>query len=109
MLNVGDKVGDFGRIPPYGPPWGGVLLAVDDPRAWKGTIAFPCLNGEPLDIEMVRVHIAKCAERGDIITDVPVLWNFKSYSRVFWEKVDSLHPYADVLAEWHKDVDEKTT
>ena len=103
MVHVGDAVG-AGRCPPAGPPWMGILLAVDDPRAWAGTLAFPRPAGADVDWEpeaaAVKAHVAKCAAQGDVITSVPVLWDFKTYRRVWWERPESLRPYAEEHEEW---------
>ena len=105
MIQVGDAVG-AGRCPPDGPPWMGILLAVDDPRAWVGTLAFPKpaeadVNWEP-EAAAVKEHIAKCRERGEVFekTAIPVLWDFKTYRRVWWERPENLRPYAEEYEEW---------
>ena len=104
-MKVGDEVG-AGRIPPGGPPWKGILLDVGDPRAWKGSIAFPVPQNADVNWlpgkEEVERHVAKCQARGDnVYSSLPVLWDFgTSEQRVYWERPESLRPYANEYAEW---------
>lgn len=59
----------------------GTLLAIDDPRAWVGSIAFP--GGEPTP-ELVRAHVARCRARGDLDgSRLPVAWDF---GKVYWDR-----------------------
>lgn len=63
----------------------GVVLAMNDPRAWSGSLAF-CTR-EPTQ-EAVDAHIAKVQSLGMGLGDkVPVLWSF---GKVYWERVESL-------------------
>lgn len=97
---IGTEVG--GRRWPYhaahpdawGKPWKGVLLAVDDPRAWADTMAFP--GPKAPTKAAVREHLA----RVPAIARVPVLWDFGDESLVYWESAASLRPYAEDLAAW---------
>ena len=109
MLPVGTEAG--ARRWPYhgahddcwGKPWKGVVLASDDPRAWRGTIAFPGELGDP-PAEKVRAHVAWCHEQG-LLSDVPVAWEF---GKVYWERwadgPDSygVRPYGEDLVNWQR-------
>lgn len=99
---TGAKVG-AGRFPAMGGglpglpgrPWSGVVLDRADPLAWEGTIAFG--SRKPTRKECAE-HLASV---GGIPSHVPVLWDFgASGPKVYWERVDSLRPYAEELAEW---------
>lgn len=76
----------------WGLPWKGVVLSPTDPRAWRGTLAFP--RGEP-DPVAVRAHVARHPALG--ASRVPVLWEF---GEVHWENADRLRPYAEDVAAW---------
>lgn len=77
-------------------PWAGVVLAKDDPRAWTGTLAF---RSTPTR-EQVQAHIAGLGPDG-LKSVTPVLWDFGPHGlKVYWEKTDSLRPYAADVAEW---------
>lgn len=89
-INPGDRVG-AGRIPYrhahpscWGQPWAGTVLAIDDPRAWEGSIAFPDRKPKQAD---VTAHVAWCHKQGLLLDKVPVLWDF---GKVYWEKAASL-------------------
>ncbi len=73
------------------PPHKGVVLAINDPRPWSNTLAFP---GRTPTVEEVDAHLANLAERGLSITKTPVLYSFG----VMWDT--DVQPYEDVLAEW---------
>jgi hypothetical protein len=78
----------------WGKPWAGVVLAVDDPRAWTDTLAFP---GRTPTQEEVSEHVARYTFGGR----TPVLWDFGSHGlKPHWERTDSLRPYAEDLADW---------
>jgi len=64
----------------------GVVLARDDPRAWRATVAFPVTAGLP-DADDVRTHVVRCLESGLLRDRVPVLW---SHGVVYWERADRL-------------------
>jgi hypothetical protein len=83
----------------WNPPWSGVLLALDDPRAWEGTIAFP---GPDPDPSAVREHVARCLAAGYLTNRAPVLWDFGDRQRVWWETRSSLRTYAQDLEAWAK-------
>jgi hypothetical protein len=102
---VGDAVGT-GRWPYsggglYGRPWRGELLAANDPRAWQGTLAFGFREGLPGQDEVDR-HVAWCRAnvRGAFDDAAPVLWDFGTYRRVWWESAAKVVPFADDLAAW---------
>lgn len=80
----------------WGAPWSGVLLAQDDVRAWTGTLRF---SGTPT-LDEVRAHVAWCHANGLLADRVPVLWNFGTHSRVWWESIENVRPYADDVAAW---------
>ena len=83
-VHPGDVVG-AGRIPfkgnhprCWGLPWTGVVLSLDDPEAWAGSLAFPEAEPEPF---AVSEHVHRCLRLG-ILRGVPVRWEF---GRVCWE------------------------
>jgi hypothetical protein len=100
-LTIGMKVGDLNRIPPGGRPWKGELMAQTDPRAWVGSLAFPSVvyDGTPPQ-DKVNAHVAWCHSQGLLKDVVPVLWDFGTYRKVWWEPTKDLLPYADVLVQW---------
>lgn len=57
----------------------GTLLALDDPRAWAGTIAFPDTNPDP---EAVRAHVEMHRASFERYEHRPVLWDF---GRLYWD------------------------
>jgi hypothetical protein len=79
----------------WGQPWSGEVLARNDVRAWAGTVVFP--SDEP-NADEVALHVARHA--AVLASELPVLWDFGSYRRVFWERVASLRPYAEDVTEW---------
>ena len=80
----------------WGRPWKGTVLALDDPRAWTGSLAF---RGTPTQ-EETSAHVADCKERGLLSNTIPVLWNFGTSEEIQWETEPHLKPYDDVLKEW---------
>ena len=81
------------------PPWKGVVLAIDDPLAWRGSIAF---GDDPLP-EHIADHIRFCQARGLLQNTVPVLWDFRSRTAVYWELLVPVGPeryHEDDLALW---------
>ncbi len=102
-VKVGSRVG-AGRWPYaachpdcWGKPWQGLVLAVDDPRAWAGTLAFP---GKRPNREAVKAHVAWCRAQGLLDDRQPVLWAFGDRKQVYWESAASLRPYAQDLEAW---------
>lgn len=77
----------------WGKPWSGVVLAIDDPRAWENTITFP--GRRP-----TRAEVAAHLDRVGPVRGVPVLWAFSDGPQVHWERAESLRPYAEDLADW---------
>jgi hypothetical protein len=63
----------------------GEVLAVDDPRAWTDTLAFP---GRTPTADEVKAHVEQLHIR-PLVYDgrVPVLWSF---GKVYWETADNL-------------------
>jgi hypothetical protein len=95
---VGDRVG-AGRIPYHGAhptcgkrPWAGTVLAIDDPKAWAGSIAFPTRRPRQAD---VTAHVRQCQEQGLLGDKIPVLWDF---GKVYWERPSVLRTVAEDLA-----------
>jgi hypothetical protein len=81
-------------------PLQGTVLAIDDPRAWAGTTAFPSDEPNPL---AVRNHVLKCRERGTLGGDLPVLWVTDKGPVVRWQSTFGLHclkTYDEDLNEW---------
>lgn len=90
----------------WGTPWKGRVLAINDPRAWEGTVAFgPRLpTQEEVDehIRRVKAVFSSPSVPGDgdpFAGAVPVLWEF---GEVQWDKVTSIRPYVDDLADWEQ-------
>lgn len=77
----------------------GEVLAVNDPRAWSDTLAFP--GRKPSQGE-VDIHLGELAESNFGIRSIPVLWKFRfdNTEGVCWETPSSLRPYRDELAAW---------
>lgn len=59
----------------------GTVLAKDDPRAWAGSLAFPCDAPDPV---AVAAHVARCEAEG-LLSDgkLPVLWDFGT---LYWDR-----------------------
>jgi hypothetical protein len=81
-------------------PYSGIVLAIDDVRAWTGTLAFPRCSypdGPPQD--KVTAHVQRCLREGLLADSVPVLWtNHDGKQCVQWDS--QLSPYADELLTW---------
>jgi hypothetical protein len=73
----------------------GVVIAMDDPRAWAGSIAFP--TATPNQTE-VTAHVKRCQERGDLRGDYqPVMWDF---GKVYWDsKLEDVSVAATITDE----------
>src|SRR5262249_19529421 len=81
----------------WGRPWKGILLAVDDPRAWEGSIAFA--PGLPTRDE-VRAHVARHPWLTEPGHDVPILWEF---GKTYWQSAANVRPYAEDYAAWERE------
>lgn len=81
------------------PPWKGVVLAIEDPRAWAKTGAFPEKDPSP---EAVKAHVAYCrANIPNSLKSVPVMWDFGPHGQhCFWEQPENLRRYADDYLTW---------
>jgi len=84
-------------------PHKGIVLAIDDPRAWRNTLAFPEAsypNGPPQ--ELVTTHVERCLKDGLLDDKVPVLWTWThdQSQAVQWDS--ELRPYADELTAWQQ-------
>lgn len=81
-------------------PHQGVVLALDDPRAWSETLAFPCVAP---DQKAVTKHVEWCLDQGLLCDgEVPVLWTWSTGGgqKVYWDT--NLRTYAEELAEWSR-------
>lgn len=103
-MEKGTKVGarrwpNHGAHPEcWGRPHAGIVLASNDPRAWQGTLAFG--DRLPTKDEVDR-HLAWIeANVPNRQPSVPVLWDFNGQLVAYWEKVESLQPYALDLEQW---------
>lgn len=104
-LQVGMEVG-AGRWPFVGghpdnwmPPHKGVLLAEDDPRAWRGTV----LGDDPTP-EAIRAHLTWLAserKRYPSALRYPVLWEFNP-ERALWESAAYLVSYQEDVVKWQE-------
>lgn len=82
-------------------PWKGVVLALDDPRAWKGTMAFPGKRAPSR--KKVQAHVTWCREQGLLTRSVPVLWNFGEHGQeVHWECATQLRSYEEDVSAWRE-------
>lgn len=79
------------------PPHKGVVLALDDPRAWRGSVAFP--RAEMLTPEAVTKHVEWCLSEKLLFDKVPVLYTQESGEQ-FMQWDSKLRPYAEELAAW---------
>lgn len=86
------------------PPLKGVVLEQTDPRAWEGTLAFPCRDGALPHADKVKAHVQRCHDEGLLRDKMPVLYQGVDASGPFiqWDSIDALLPYGDMLAEWEK-------
>ena len=71
MITPGARVTCAYRRSQEGVPHVGTALAMDDPEAWRGTVAFG--HSTP-SRRLVTLHVAWCKERGLLKTTQPVLW-----------------------------------
>lgn len=103
-MKPGDVVGArcwpaFGNHPDcWQKPRQGVVLDIEDPRAWSETLAFP---EKAPQAEAVRRHVAWCrANIPGAFQSVPVLWDYGHSMSACWCRTDSLRPYADDYLDW---------
>ena len=85
------------------------MLEQSDPRAWKDSLAFPCRDGALPDPDRVKAHVVWCHGEGLLNDKVPVLYESVDAAGPFvqWDDIDTLLPYADMVAEWKKARTEK--
>lgn len=85
------------------PPHKGIVLALDDPRAWKDSLAFPGLSypDGPCQ-QLVTPHVEDCVAKGLLADKTPVLWQWFDEPQpvVMWDT--KLRPYAEELAAWEQ-------
>jgi hypothetical protein len=81
-----------------------VVLDQTDPRAWKGSLAFPCRDGALPDADKVKAHVGWCHGQGLLNDKLPVLYQGVDATGPFiqWDSLDQLLPYAEMLDEWEK-------
>lgn len=80
-------------------------MALDDPRAWVQTIAFPV---ESPDADAVKAHVARCRLQGLLSDRVPVLWDFGAQgTRCYFETADRVVPYAQDVESWRSALAER--
>lgn len=65
----------------------GTVLAIDDPKAWSGSLAFP---GQRPNKVKVSAYVQGCLAQGLLQGKVPVRWSF---GKIHWETLDSLLPW----------------
>ncbi len=66
----------------------GILLRLDDPRAWAKSLKFPFTDEKNLPAqEEVTAHVASCVAQGLLTGKVPVAWYF---GMVLWDSADRL-------------------
>lgn len=82
-------------------PRRGKLLAMNDPRAWANSLAFP---GRTPSQEEVNAHLEHCRQRGNNLSNqAPVLWFFETREKVHWEEYDKLVHYLEDYDLWYKE------
>lgn len=81
------------------PPHKGVVLALDDPRAWTNSIAFP---GKTPTQEECTAHVQWCVNNDLLKTAVPVLWTPTTPGEqwIGWDY--NLRPYEQELERWRQ-------
>ncbi len=79
------------------PPHKGIVLALDDPRAWRDSAAFP--RNLPTQEECTK-HVQKCLEMGLLKDTVPVLWSWAKGHEQWLAWDNNLRPYAAELVAW---------
>lgn len=69
----------------------GVVLPLDAPSAWAGSIAFPNSDAQNLpDPGRVKAHVEWCLSRGLLRGRLPIAWSF---GKIYWEGTDALFTY----------------
>jgi len=74
-----------------------VILAQNDPKAWAGSILYGARTPEQHEVDQ---HIAWCHGNGLLLDSIPVLWDFGTEQRVYWEKIASLSTYELDCLDW---------
>ncbi|OGU24357.1 MAG: hypothetical protein A2580_09185 [Hydrogenophilales bacterium RIFOXYD1_FULL_62_11] len=74
----------------------GRVLDLRDPRAWRGTVAFPSSSPDP---DAVNEYVDRLLAEGEFST-VPVLWDLPSGQQVYWQRPASLRTYAQDYTHW---------
>lgn len=103
MFKTGSPVGagrwpDQHTHPDFWPrPLRGQILDFCDVRAWANSLYFPEDNPHAGDVMGVAL---KLRAEGVLDGVLPVLWDFGTHQRVFWEKEARLHPYDEDLVLW---------
>jgi len=94
-LPIGSVVG-AGRIPfeaghheGWLPPLRGTVVALDDPRMWRGTSAFSTEEPNPIDVTR---WVESCLRNGYLDGVVGVLWEF---GRGFFEPAHTVLQYGE--------------
>lgn len=100
-VEVGSRRWPYSHAHPdcWGRPWKGIVLEHDDPRAWFGTIAFP--DGVPSQAD-VTAHCERLRAEGYLSQRVPVLWDFGTHSKSYFEIPDSLRSYDEDVEAWEE-------
>jgi hypothetical protein len=101
---------DHARPDCWQEPHKGVVLPLDDVRAWRNTLAFPELtfpDGPPQD--KVTAHVQRCLGEGLLNESVPVLYVSSIDGEEFmqWDRITALKPYAEELEAWRAAREEK--
>ena len=81
------------------PPWKGIVLALNDKRAWGLTIAF-AQPAAAVSQEAIDSHVRDLLDRGLLKDHVPVIWDFGDKFTVYWSSAADLVPYAEDVRRW---------
>lgn len=89
----------------WGKPWGGVVIALDDPRAWANTLAFPTPDPDP---EKVKAHVQWCKSQDLLKDKCAVLWDFEGKAVPTFESYGrnsdyDVRPYANDFRKWKQE------
>jgi hypothetical protein len=89
-------------------PWKGEVLRMNDVRAWTDSMAFgKILYPQGPSQEAVDAKIEKIQKTGRI-QGIPVLYTRENGTMfVSWEREATLSPYAEELAEWERQREER--